>query len=81
MVMRSADVRADPETVRAVWHLLSEGKRAAGTPADPDPVPFGIEANRKSLELISEYAFQLKLIPHRVSVDEMFAETAVLVGN
>jgi 4,5-dihydroxyphthalate decarboxylase len=80
MVMRSADVRADPDTVREVWRLLSEGKRAAGTPADPDPVPFGIDANRRSLELIAEYAFQLKLIPRRVSADEMFAETAALVG-
>ena len=81
MVMRSADVRADPDTARAVWRLLSEGKRLAGPPADPDPVPFGIEANRNSLALIAEYAFQLGLIPQRVSVDEMFAETAALVSE
>jgi 4,5-dihydroxyphthalate decarboxylase len=54
--------------------------RASAAPALP-PIPFGIEANRGSLELIAEYAYRLKLIPRRVTVDEMFAETAALVGG
>jgi len=78
MVMRSADVRADPETAREVYRLLSEGKRLAGAAAEPDPLPFGVEANRNSLQLIADYVFQQKLIPARVSVDDMFAETREL---
>lgn len=81
MVMRSEDVRRDMDTAREVWRLLCEGKRsAAGAPAEPDPLPFGIGANRKSLELIAKYAYQQQLIPRRISVDEMFAETHDVVG-
>ena len=75
VVMRSADVAADPGTAREVYRLLRDGKRMAGAPADPDPVPFGIEANRASLSLIADYAFQQRLLPCRLTVDDMFAET------
>jgi 4,5-dihydroxyphthalate decarboxylase len=80
VVMRARDVAADPDTTREVYRLLREGKRLAGPAATPDPIPFGIEANRASLALIAEYAFQQRLLPHRISVDDMFAETFALVG-
>jgi 4,5-dihydroxyphthalate decarboxylase len=81
VVMRASDVRADPEMVREVWRLFQEAKRMAPAPAQPDPAPFGIESNRPSLELIAEYAFRQKLIPDRISVDQMFEETRELVGG
>jgi 4,5-dihydroxyphthalate decarboxylase len=81
MVMRTADVKAEPETAREVYRVLLEGKRAVGTPPNPDPLPFGIEANRASLGLIAEYAYQQKLIPHRISVDDMFAETRDILDD
>ena len=80
IVIKSHDVAADPDTAREVWRLLRAGKTAA-PPLDPDPVPFGIEANRASLALIAEYAFQQRLIPCRISVDDMFAETRALLGG
>jgi len=81
VVMRAGDVAADPETAREVYRLLREGKRLAGAPAEPDPIPFGIEPNRASLALIAEYAFQQRLLPRRISVDDMFAETRGLVDD
>jgi 4,5-dihydroxyphthalate decarboxylase len=81
VVMRKADVAADPDTAREVYRLLLEGKCLAGAPLSPDPLPFGIEANRPSLELIAEYSYQQKLIPGRVTVDAMFAETRDIVGG
>jgi 4,5-dihydroxyphthalate decarboxylase len=81
VVMRAHDVAADPDSAREVYRLLREGKRLAGPASSPDPVPFGIEANRPSLALIAEYAFQQRLLPRRVSVDDMFAETLDLVGD
>jgi 4,5-dihydroxyphthalate decarboxylase len=81
VVMRAQDVAADPDSAREVYRLLREGKRLAGPTATPDPVPFGIEANRPSLAMIAEYAFQQRLLPRRVSVDDMFAETLELVGD
>ena len=81
VVMRSHDVAAAPDDAREVYRLLREGKRLAGPAAAPDPTPFGAEANRPSLAMIAEYAFQQRLLPRRVSVDDMFAETLGLVGD
>jgi 4,5-dihydroxyphthalate decarboxylase len=75
--MRSADVQANPDQVREVWRMLKAAKSAAAQPSDP--LPFGIEANRRSLERIAGYAWQQQLTPRRISVDEMFAETRELV--
>jgi len=81
MVMRGEDVARDPDTAREVWRMLCEGKRLAGPPPDPDPLPFGIEPLRKSLELIAGYAWQQGLIPKRMSVDDMFAETRAILSR
>ncbi|MCC6778738.1 MAG: hypothetical protein IT537_19285 [Hyphomicrobiales bacterium] len=81
VVMRARDVAADPDTAREVYRLLCAGKRLAGPPSAPDPIPVGIAANRASLALIADYVFQQGLLPRRVSVEEMFAETAALVGE
>lgn len=40
--------------------------------AGRDPLPFGIEPLRRSLDLIIEYAYAQKLIPRRFAVDELF---------
>jgi 4,5-dihydroxyphthalate decarboxylase len=37
-----------------------------------DPLPYGIDALRHSLELVIEYALAQKLIPRRYTVDELF---------
>lgn len=81
VVMRSQDVQNDPAMTCEVWRLLSEGKRIAGTPADPDPLPFGIENNRKSLQLIADYVYQQRLIQRPITVDEMFADTRHIIGE
>ena len=38
-----------------------------------DPYPYGIESNRKALEAIVQYALEQRVIPKRVSVEELFA--------
>ncbi len=37
-----------------------------------DPLPFGVDALRTSLDLVIEYALAQKLIPRRYTVDELF---------
>jgi 4,5-dihydroxyphthalate decarboxylase len=81
VVMRAHDVAAEPDDAHEVYRLLREGKRLAGPASAPDPIPFGIEANRPSLAMIAEYAFQQRLLPRRISVDDIFAETRELVGD
>ena len=64
-----------PDVVSGIYDLLKRSKVQAGPAATPDLVPFGIEANRRSLELIADYAFQQALIPRRYAVEELFDET------
>jgi len=64
-----------PDVVAGVYDLLKRNKEQAGPAAAPHLVPFGIEASRKPLELIIDYAFQQALIPRRYAVEELFDET------
>ena len=45
--------------------------RTEGGLPDPFP-PLGLEANRKGLELAIDWAFEQKIIPHKLTVDELF---------
>ncbi|MCK1743838.1 ABC transporter substrate-binding protein [Bradyrhizobium sp. 139] len=67
--------KSRPEMVAGIYDLLKRNKAQAKPAEMPDPVPFGVEANRKSLELIVDYAFQQALIPRRYAVEELFDET------
>ena len=67
--------KSRPDVVAGVYDLLKRNKEQAGPAVEPDLVPFGVEANRKPLELIVDYAFQQALIPRRYAVDELFDAT------
>jgi 4,5-dihydroxyphthalate decarboxylase len=72
VVVSETLARQRPDIVREIYGLLKQSKERAGPPVAPDPLPFGVEANRKSLDLIIDYAAQQALIPRRYSVDEIF---------
>jgi 4,5-dihydroxyphthalate decarboxylase len=78
VVVKDALARSDPEAVREVYRLLAESKRAAGLPrsGELDLNPFGVEANRRNLEVAIDCCHRQGLIPRRYAVDELFAETA-----
>jgi 4,5-dihydroxyphthalate decarboxylase len=42
-----------------------------------DPLPYGIEPNRKALETIIQYAHEQKIIPRRYEVEELFSMISV----
>jgi 4,5-dihydroxyphthalate decarboxylase len=76
---RLADSR--PDVVREIYGMLSESKKAAPPATDGiDFFPFGIEANRKPLETISQYAFEQKIIPQKLGADEVFADAKRILG-
>jgi 4,5-dihydroxyphthalate decarboxylase len=66
--------KSNPEAVREIWRLLVESKKAAGLPKPGvlDTNPFGLEANRRNLEVVIDYVYQQRLIPRRFAVDELF---------
>ncbi|HSC94481.1 MAG TPA: phosphate ABC transporter substrate-binding protein [Burkholderiales bacterium] len=74
VVVRDSLSKSDPDAVREVYRLLREAKRRAPAPAagEPDMTPFGLEANRRNLEVAIDYVYQQRLIPRRVTVDELF---------
>ena len=63
-----------PEVVREVFDLLFRSKQISEEKATPpiDTSPFGIEENRRNLEVAIDYVFRQKLIPRRYTVEELF---------
>ncbi len=66
--------RSKPQAVAELYRLLQAGRAAAAQPAagEPDPAPFGKEANRPCLELLASYAAQQGLTPRKLSFDEFW---------
>ena len=77
MVVVKASLSKDhPKLVREIYRLLQESKKAAGLPkGELHAEPFGLEANRRNLEIIIDYVHKQRLIPRRFEVDELFDET------
>ncbi len=69
VVVKSSLSRTDPKAVQEVYRLLRESRRAAG---DDSTTPFGIAGNRRSLELALEYCHEQKLVPRRLTLDDLF---------
>jgi len=74
VVVKESLSRSNPEAVREVYRLLCESKRAAGlpVPGQPDPIPLGVRANRRNLDIAIEYCYRQRLIGRRFAVDELF---------
>ncbi len=77
VVVRSALSQSDPGAVREVFRMLHASKKAAGLPKPGaiDTLPFGFEAVKPALELMSSYAMEMKIIPRRYAVEELFDDT------
>jgi 4,5-dihydroxyphthalate decarboxylase len=69
--------QSDPGAVREVFRMLHESKKAAGLPKPGaiDTIPFGYDNLRPALDLMSGYALEMKIIPRRYSVEELFDDT------
>jgi 4,5-dihydroxyphthalate decarboxylase len=69
-----------PDVVREIYRMISES-RALTEGGLPDPFPpMGLEANRKGLQLAIDWAFEQKIIPRKLSVDELFDDTTAALG-
>jgi 4,5-dihydroxyphthalate decarboxylase len=71
-----ADTR--PDVVAEIYRLLYESRQLA--PRDPDGIdffPYGLDANRKPLELIVQYATEQEIIPRVFTAEELLEGVAV----
>ena len=64
--------RTRPDVVKEIYRMLVESREATegGVPAIYPPI--GLEANRKGIQLASDWAYDQKIIPRRIGVDELF---------
>jgi len=68
-----------PDIVRDIFRMLKEGRALAeGVPAVFPPI--GLEANRKGLQLAIDWALDQKIIPRRLTVDELFDDVTGSLG-
>jgi 4,5-dihydroxyphthalate decarboxylase len=77
VVVKNTLSKSDPGAVREVFRMLHESKKAAGLPKPGavDTLPFGFAAVKPALDLMSGYALEMKIIPRRYSVEELFDDT------
>jgi 4,5-dihydroxyphthalate decarboxylase len=77
VVVRQELSRSRPDVVKDIFRQLHDSKIAAGLPDGGalDPYRFGVEACRPILDIIIDFCHQQKLIPRRISVDELFDDT------
>ncbi len=74
VTVRESSLQAHPWLAQEMFRLLAEARQTAPAKGGPDPYPFGVEATRKSLELIIRYSAQQGLIPRQYGVDELYDE-------
>jgi 4,5-dihydroxyphthalate decarboxylase len=69
-----------PEAVREIYRMISESRALTegGTPAVFPPL--GLEANRKGLQTAIDWALDQKIIPRRLSVEELFDDVTGSLG-
>jgi 4,5-dihydroxyphthalate decarboxylase len=68
-----------PDIVRELYRMIVESRSLAeGVPAVFPPI--GMEANRKGLQLAIDWAFDQKIIPLRLAVDELFDDVTGSLG-
>lgn len=77
VVVKSHLSQTDPGAVREIFRMFQESKTAAGLPKPGaiDTLPFGFDAVKPALDLLSSYALEMKIIPRRYSVEELFDAT------
>ena len=77
VVFKESLSKSSPGAVREVFRMLLDSKKAAGLPkaGTIDTIPFGFDAVKPALELMSSYAFEMKLTPRRYAVEELFDDT------
>ena len=86
MVVVNADLCRDrPDIVREVYRLLQSSKQLAGAHGSdqdvtPDMTPFGLEPNRRALEMLIRYSHEQGLISRRFDVNELFDDTTRILS-
>ena len=77
-VVRKELSKERPDVIREIYRMIVESRKFA--PESATRPPFGLEANRKGLKLAIDWSYEQKIIPRRLSVDELFDDTTAALG-
>jgi 4,5-dihydroxyphthalate decarboxylase len=69
-----------PEVVHEIYRMIVESAALAKEDATAIAPPLGLEANRQSLQAAIDWALEQKIIPRRLSVDELFDDVTGSLG-
>ena len=69
-----------PDVVKEIYQMLVESRDLAPEEITSALPPVGLEANRKTLEMAMEWTYEQKMIPRRLSFDELFDDTTANLG-
>lgn len=72
-----------PDVVQEIFRMLQETKAKAGLPkaGEIDQLPLGVEACRKSIELIARYAYEQKIVKRHYKVEDLFDDVTIKLGS
>lgn len=81
--VHSALPKERPDVVKEIFRMLKESKAKAGLPksGEIDQLPFGVEACRKSIELIARYAYEQKIVKKLYTIDDLFDDVTIRLGE
>lgn len=74
LVVRKSLVESQPEMIRELFRIFKESRDLTGNPKKEAALPFGVEANRRSLETIIRNSVSQGLIPESIAVDDLFTD-------
>ena len=69
-----------PEAVREIYRMIAESRELTEGGMPEVFPPLGLEANRKGLQTAIDWALDQKIIPRRMSVDELFDDVTGSLG-
>ena len=82
LVVKRDLLRFRPDLVREIYSMFKKAKEAAPVAAGAiDMRPIGYDAIAPSLEVVTKLAYEQKLVPTKLSVDELFAESRSVLGD
>ncbi|HEY4975001.1 MAG TPA: hypothetical protein VII41_15410, partial [Steroidobacteraceae bacterium] len=82
VVVSQDAARTKPDAVRAAYDLLKRAHAEAPVPADGlRPTMFGFERLRQPIQFTLDTCRRQLLLPRALSVDELFADGAAILGN
>jgi 4,5-dihydroxyphthalate decarboxylase len=78
MAVRRDVAASHPAALREFWRVLHRAKPPQSD--GPDRASIGITANRRALALVLHYCEQQRLLPRKLDLDEVFADTIAILG-